>query len=106
LFAFRKEVIHTALYVVYAIQIDVFSKQIREIKVHKSVNSSRVRNPRKVFSSLAGIWQFEPSDRAISGSFARGSCRLVSRDRNAALALAAVLSEAREAGCSSHARVW
>jgi hypothetical protein len=66
-----------------------------------------LRSARGDTSSLAGIWQFEPRDRAISGSFARGSCRLrTSRDRNAAPTLTAVLSEAREAGCSSHARVW
>jgi hypothetical protein len=33
-------------------QFDVFSKQILEIQVHKSVNSSRVRNPRKSFPHL------------------------------------------------------
>jgi hypothetical protein len=53
LFAFRNEVLHTVLYVVYAMQFGVFPKNPGKTSAEISVKSSRVRNPRKVFSSLA-----------------------------------------------------
>jgi hypothetical protein len=41
----RKEVMHTALYVVYSMKFDVLSKKIREQYVQKSMKCSRARNP-------------------------------------------------------------
>jgi hypothetical protein len=56
LLALRKGVIHTNLYVVYAMQFDVFSKKSGKyctVQMKKSVKGSRIRNPLTVLSSLA-----------------------------------------------------